>query len=132
VAAADPLLAAHQLIKAFALDPYCSEIREAFCTLADAQADINGGPSCVDLPVFLANALSFRTLAFAPELVARPELLRAYGECFTGADDATLIIIDVVLSEEPHESRFPAVQFDRSRASALRLVAERAWTTVCR
>jgi SAM-dependent methyltransferase len=37
-------------------------------------------------------ARSFTTLAYAQELLFDPQLLRAYGERFTGADDATLAI----------------------------------------
>jgi hypothetical protein len=35
---------------------------------------------------------SFATLAHADELLADPELLRAYGQAFSGDDDATLVI----------------------------------------
>ena len=37
-------------------------------------------------------ARSFSTLAYADELLFDPQLLRAYGERITGADDATLVI----------------------------------------
>src|SRR5207253_9133121 len=43
-------------------------------------------------PSVLDGARSFVTLAFADELAAEPELLKAYGERFGAADDATLAI----------------------------------------
>ncbi len=36
---------------------------------------------------------SFVALSFADELIESPELLRAYGKAFGGADDATLVIV---------------------------------------
>jgi hypothetical protein len=44
-------------------------------------------------PPALDGVRSFATLAFAAELVAAPEMLAAYGRCFSGADDATLVVV---------------------------------------
>ena len=40
----------------------------------------------------IEDARTMAVLAFADELVERPELLRAYGECFCSDDDVTLVI----------------------------------------
>jgi glycosyltransferase involved in cell wall biosynthesis len=67
-----------RLVNALALDPWN----------AAAQAAL----SAVLNPPRLEGVRSFATLAFADELVAAPEMLTAYAGCFSGSDDATLVV----------------------------------------
>lgn len=72
-------------VRAAALDPWCAPARELVAeTLAARPRRAAGDP--------LAGARRFVTLAFAEELLERPELLAAYGARFDGAADATLAI----------------------------------------
>jgi glycosyltransferase involved in cell wall biosynthesis len=68
------------LVNALALDPWNAEAKAALARVLQAPAGVDG-------------ARSFATLAFADELVETPEMLTAYGERFTGADDATLVVL---------------------------------------
>jgi glycosyltransferase involved in cell wall biosynthesis len=60
----------------------------------------------------IQGARGFTTLAFADELIADPEILRAYGEAFGGDDDATLVIYA------------PRADLDRIEQQLIDLVAE--------
>jgi hypothetical protein len=70
---------AFQLVNALALDPWNGE--------AAAQLALALAP-----PPALDGVRSFATLAYAAELAAAPEMLASYAACFTGADDATLVV----------------------------------------
>jgi glycosyltransferase involved in cell wall biosynthesis len=67
-----------RLVNALALDPWN----------ADAQAAL----TAVLNPPRLDGVRSFATLAYADELAAAPEMLSAYANCFSGDDDATLVV----------------------------------------
>ena len=67
-----------RLVNALALDPWNAAAQAALTAVLD--------------PPRLEGARSFAALAFADELAAAPEMLTAYGRCFTGADDATLVV----------------------------------------
>jgi hypothetical protein len=58
----------------------------AFCALVERLA-YDPAP-----PVALDATRAFTTVAFADELLERPELLRAYADRFTAADDASLVV----------------------------------------
>jgi hypothetical protein len=73
-----------RLVNALALDPWNAGAQEALARALSAPA----GPA----PPALDGVRSFATLAFARELVASPEMLTAYGRCFGGDDDATLVV----------------------------------------
>src|SRR5439155_23884609 len=77
--------AAFLLVNALALDPWNTDAHAALTRAVHSPAGVEG-------------ARSFATLAFADELVAAPEMLTEYGECFSGADDATLVVLG-----DPHE-----------------------------
>jgi glycosyltransferase involved in cell wall biosynthesis len=68
------------LVNALALDPWNTE---AQARLARALAP----------PPVLQGVRAFTVLAYAEELVSAPEMLSAYGDCFSGADDATLVVL---------------------------------------
>jgi glycosyltransferase involved in cell wall biosynthesis len=68
------------LVNALALDPWNLE----------AQAGLT---RAVKAPGGVAGARSFAALAFADELTGTPEMLTAYAECFSSADDATLVVL---------------------------------------
>ena len=70
-----------RLVNAIAHDPLDPDLRSALQAVRQRPA-----------PAPLPGAREFAVLAFADELVERPELLAAYGERFGGADDATLVI----------------------------------------
>jgi Glycosyl transferase family 2 len=69
-----------KLVAALALDPWNTDAQGALGRLLQPQARVEG-------------ARSFATLAFADELVETPEMLTAYGQCFAGGDDATLVVL---------------------------------------
>jgi len=72
-------------VRAAALDPWCAPARELVAeTVAARPRRVAGDP--------LAGARRFVTLAFAEELLERPQLLAAYGARFGGGEDATLAI----------------------------------------
>jgi hypothetical protein len=85
-AVGDHLRAAVELIKAFAADPYDMSVRQAFRAHAAALQTEAAQPQ-------LAAARGFRTLAFAGELIDHPHLLTAYASQFSGAEDASLVIL---------------------------------------
>jgi hypothetical protein len=77
LAAGDVSAAAASFARAAGLDPWSAAARHR---LLDAATNP------------LAGARRFVTVALADELLAHDALLRAYGEAFTDADDATLVI----------------------------------------
>ena len=83
-AAADaaPEQAAFLLVNALAEDPWNTT----------AQAELTRALAPAPQAAELDGVRGFATLAFADELVAAPEMLTAYAGCFTGADDATLVV----------------------------------------
>ena len=78
---ADRHTAVCRLANAIALDPLIPGARAALRAVLERPA-----------PAPLAGTRGFAVLAFADELVERPELLAAYGARFGAADDATLVI----------------------------------------
>ena len=66
-------------------------------------------------------ARSFATLAYADELLFDPQLLRAYGERFSGADDATLVDLRAARrpgrSSSSGSSRWPRASASRGRGA---------------
>jgi glycosyltransferase involved in cell wall biosynthesis len=70
------------LVNALAYDPWN----------VDAQADLGRALAAPARPA-LDGVRAFATLAFADELVAAPEMLTAYASCFSGGDDATLVVL---------------------------------------
>jgi glycosyltransferase involved in cell wall biosynthesis len=82
-AAAEPDQAPFLLVKALAEDPWN----------ATAQAELARVLSPPAPVAALDGARAFATLAFADELAAAPEMLTAYAGCFTGGDDATLVVV---------------------------------------
>jgi hypothetical protein len=97
LAAGDADAAAREYVAALAHNPRCADAREELLGLA-ARAGWLGGALAPAPPVEprppagVEGARSFTTLADGAELVARPELLRSYGETFGATDDATLVI----------------------------------------
>jgi hypothetical protein len=81
-----------RLVNALALDPWNAGAQEALARALSAPAD--------PAPPALEGVRSFATLAFARELVASPEMLTAYGRCFGGDDDATLVVFGSVAEIE--------------------------------
>jgi hypothetical protein len=71
-----------RLVNSIAQDPFDGEARAAL-----AAAHAGGAPVGPALPL-----RDFAVLAFADELVERPELLAAYGQAFGAGDNATLAI----------------------------------------
>jgi hypothetical protein len=67
------------LVNALAMDPWNAAAQAALTALVS--------------PPALDGVRSFATLAFAAELVEAPEMLSAYGRCFSGEDDATLLVV---------------------------------------
>lgn len=90
-AASEFLAAAHQLVRAYAWDPYSEEIVTALHEFFPDALRTESAPDGA-LPPFLRGARSFRTLSFAQELIEQPSLLHKYGRCFANHDDATLVI----------------------------------------
>jgi hypothetical protein len=74
-----------RLVNALALDPWNT----------DAQALLTRAltPAAPPPPPDLEGVRGFAVLAFADELVASPEMLSAYGGCFSGSDDVTLVVV---------------------------------------
>jgi len=87
------LLTCHQLVKAYALNPYSDQAMDALQDYLPGALEIEQSRGHNRTPPFLAGARSFRTLAFAHELIEQPQLLRAYGRCFDNDHDATLVIL---------------------------------------
>jgi hypothetical protein len=83
-AAADvaPEQAAFLLVNALAEDPWNTA----------AQTELSRVLAPAPQAAELDGVRGFATLAFADELVAAPEMLTAYAGCFSGADDATLVV----------------------------------------
>jgi hypothetical protein len=67
-----------RLVNALALDPWNAAAQAALTAVLN--------------PPRLEGVRSFAVLAFADELVAAPEMLTAYASCFSGSDDATLVV----------------------------------------
>jgi hypothetical protein len=67
------------LVNALATDPWNVTAQAALTALLN--------------PPALDGVRSFATLAFAAELVEAPEMLTAYARCFSGEDDATLVVV---------------------------------------
>jgi hypothetical protein len=67
------------LVNAMALDPWNAE----------AQSELG---LALTPPPALDGVRSFATLAYAAELTADPEMLTGYARCFSGGDDATLVV----------------------------------------
>jgi hypothetical protein len=67
-----------RLVNALALDPWNTDAQAALTALLN--------------PPKLDGVRSFAVLAYADELAAAPEMLKAYGRCFGGGDDATLVV----------------------------------------
>lgn len=86
--ASDRARAVFLLVNALAEDPWNTQAQ------ADLSAALNPEPGLGAVE----GARAFATLAFADELVEAPEMLTAYADRFTGADDATLVVLG-----EPHE-----------------------------
>jgi len=72
-------------VRAAALDPWWAPARELLAETVAARPRRASGDQ-------LAGARRFVTLAFAEELLERPQLLAAYGARFGGDEDATLAI----------------------------------------
>lgn len=73
-----------ELVNALALDPWNVTAQAALtAALSGAPAEVPG----------LDGVRGFAVLAFAEELVAAPEMLTAYAGCFSGTDDATLVVV---------------------------------------
>src|SRR5579884_178602 len=85
--ATDPVQALRHWVHAAMCDPFDGDVREAARELAQAAQHVPDAP-----PDPLTGARRFVTLARAEELVATPELLAAYAQCFSAADDATLLV----------------------------------------
>jgi glycosyltransferase involved in cell wall biosynthesis len=79
------------LVNALAEDPSNADAQADLVAALQARAPEVPAPS-VD------GARSFATLAHAAELVAVPDTIAAYAGCFSGADDATLVVVGA-----PHE-----------------------------
>jgi glycosyltransferase involved in cell wall biosynthesis len=76
-------------------DPLASAPRELVTTIVPAVAAhvlVPASPAPAAAPGFQLDARSFVVVADADELAADAALLRAYGEAFGDADDATLVI----------------------------------------
>jgi glycosyl transferase family 2 len=84
-AAGDPATAAFGLVNALADDPWNTEAQSALAGVLQPAPALDG-------------VRGLATLAFAAELAAAPEMLTAYASCFSGVDDATLVV-----AGEPHE-----------------------------
>jgi glycosyltransferase involved in cell wall biosynthesis len=82
-ATAEPEQAVFLLVKSLAEDPWNATAQAELARILAPQAPVE----TVD------GARGFSTLAFADELLAAPEMLTAYAGCFTGADDATLVVV---------------------------------------
>jgi hypothetical protein len=67
-----------RLVNALALDPWNAAAQAALTAVLN--------------PPRLEGVRSFAVLAFADELAAAPEMLHAYAGCFSGSDDATLVV----------------------------------------
>jgi glycosyltransferase involved in cell wall biosynthesis len=67
-----------RLVNALALDPWNASAQAALTAVLN--------------PPRLDGVRAFATLAFADELAAAPEMLTAYAGCFSGDDDATLVV----------------------------------------
>jgi glycosyltransferase involved in cell wall biosynthesis len=78
----DRQVALCRLVNSVAQDPFNADARAAL-----AAAHAGGAPAETALPL-----RDFAVLAFADELVERPELLAAYGRAFGARDNATLAI----------------------------------------
>jgi hypothetical protein len=78
-AAADPAGAAFVLVNALAHDPWNAEAQSALAAALQPAPVLDG-------------VRGFAALAFAAELAAAPEMLTAYASCFSGGDDATLVV----------------------------------------
>jgi hypothetical protein len=78
----DRQVALCRLVNSVAHDPFNDDARAALVT-----AHAGGAPAEPSLPL-----RDFAVLAFAEELVERPELLAAYGRAFGAGDNATLAI----------------------------------------
>jgi len=70
---------AFRYVNALALDPWNTEVQAALGAVLN--------------PPALDGVRKFAVLAYAEELVAAPEMLSAYGRCFSGDDDATLVVV---------------------------------------
>jgi hypothetical protein len=90
----DPLLALFLAIRAVAADPLAREPRELVAAIVpDARELVLRGAVAPSRPAAPPlDTRSFVVLADAAELVARPELLRAFAGQFGADDDATLLI----------------------------------------
>jgi hypothetical protein len=78
------------LMNAMALDPWNVAAQVALTERLNAPAP---APAPASAPAELKDARAFATLAFAAELVAAPEMLTAYADHFSGADEATLVVV---------------------------------------
>ena len=88
--AADPHLAARQLVAAIAHDPTNVDARRRLLDTARSAGWI--ATPAPPRPARVDGARGFATLADGAELAERPELLAAYASAFSAADDATLVI----------------------------------------
>jgi glycosyltransferase involved in cell wall biosynthesis len=77
---AGPGSAEFLLVNALALDPWNIEAQVALTRAVQPPAGVEG-------------ARSFAALAFADELTRTPEMLTGYAKCFSGSDDATLVVL---------------------------------------
>lgn len=68
-----------RFVNALALDPWNTDVQAALGAVLN--------------PPSLEGVRKFATLAYADELVRAPEMLAAYGRCFSGADDVTLVVV---------------------------------------
>jgi hypothetical protein len=85
--AAEPEQAIFLLVNALAEDPWNTQAQADLSRAVQPQQAPPPAPSSLD------GARSFATLAFADELVGAPDMLSGYAERFTGADDATLVVL---------------------------------------
>jgi hypothetical protein len=85
--------AALLLVNALAEDPWNAEAQAALADVLQLEPDPEPEPTPRPAPGSVAGARAFATLAFADELTHTPGMLSGYAECFSGADDATLVVL---------------------------------------
>jgi glycosyl transferase family 2 len=87
-ATGDPGTAAFALVNALAHDPWNTDAQSALAAVLEPAPT----PAAAAAAPVLDGVRGFATLAFAAELAAAPEMLTAYASCFSGEDDATLVV----------------------------------------
>jgi Glycosyl transferase family 2 len=85
--------AAVLLVNALAEDPWNAQAQADLARVLDLQPEPQAEPQPEPANGGVEGARGFTMLAFADELLAAPDMLTAYAECFSGADDATLVVL---------------------------------------